>query len=127
MSYNESLRPNSNYPPMSQSDWDRAPWNQSEPPEENFNVTVSYSLSKDAEVISDNYYDDGRGLDTLDNPSEDYEETYQTMPQILDFAKECAKYFLTKRNYKLRSKYDLKNILDSCEGWTVDEFNVEQI
>ena len=32
MSYNESLRADSNYPPMSQSDWDRAPWNEVELP-----------------------------------------------------------------------------------------------
>ena len=32
MSYNESLNGNSNYPPMSQSEWDNAPWNQVDNP-----------------------------------------------------------------------------------------------
>ena len=45
MSYNESLRPDSNYPPMSQSDWDRAPWNEDEGMEE-IEVTVLVSLEK---------------------------------------------------------------------------------
>lgn len=104
-----------------------APWNQADTPEENFNIAVSYSLSKDAEVLSENYSEGSHGTDVLENPSDDYEESYQTMPQILKFAKECAEYFLSKKNYKLRSKYTLKRMLDSCEGWTVDEFNVEQV
>ena len=41
MSYNESLRANSNYPPMSQSDWDRAPWNEVEQPPKDIEVTIS--------------------------------------------------------------------------------------
>ena len=45
MSYNESLRLDSNYPPMSQSDWDRAPWNEDEGMEE-IEVTVLVSLEK---------------------------------------------------------------------------------
>lgn len=47
MSYNLSLRSDSNYPPMSQSEWNRAPWNQADTPEENFNIAVSYNFSKD--------------------------------------------------------------------------------
>ena len=45
MSYNESLRLDSNYPPMSQSDWDRAPWNEDEGMEE-IEVTVLVSIEK---------------------------------------------------------------------------------
>ncbi len=47
MSYNLSLRSDSNYPPMSQNEWNRAPWNQAKTPEENFNIAVSYNFSKD--------------------------------------------------------------------------------
>ena len=45
MSFNESLLPNSNYPPMSQDEWDNAPFN--EPMDDNFTRTVSISLSFD--------------------------------------------------------------------------------
>ena len=43
MSYNESLRSDSNYPPMSQSEWDNAPWNEET---EEVEVTVFVSLEK---------------------------------------------------------------------------------
>ena len=42
MSYNESLRSDSNYPPMSQSEWDRAPWNE----EQEVEVTALVSIEK---------------------------------------------------------------------------------
>ena len=46
MSYNESLRSDSNYPPMSQSAWDNAPWNDDEEEMEEIEVTVFVSLEK---------------------------------------------------------------------------------
>lgn len=64
MSYNESLNGNSNYPLMSQSKWDNAPWNEEENPEEEIEVCVSLTLSKivkvkvrDYEIL--NVVDDG--------------------------------------------------------------------
>ena len=58
MSYNESLNPNSNYPPMSQSDWDRAPWNEKEPKEVIVDVTISQTLSRTVTVTVPENYDD---------------------------------------------------------------------
>lgn len=59
MSYNESLNGNSNYPPMSQSEWDNAPWNQSDPEEKEFEVTVSQTLSKSTTVATSDYIPGG--------------------------------------------------------------------
>lgn len=59
MSYNESLNGNSNYPPMSQSEWDNAPWNQSDPEEKEFKVTVSQTLSKSTTVTTSDYIPGG--------------------------------------------------------------------
>lgn len=59
MSYNESLNGNSNYPPMSQSEWDNAPWNQSDPEEKEFEVTVSQTLSKSTTVTTSDYVPGG--------------------------------------------------------------------
>ena len=42
MSYNEYLKSDSNYHPMSQSEWDRAPWNE----EQEVEVTVLVSIEK---------------------------------------------------------------------------------
>lgn len=55
MSYNESLNPHSNYPLMSQSQWDSAPFNQSDIPEKDFDVVCSQSLSRAATVTTSNY------------------------------------------------------------------------
>ena len=57
MSYNESLDPNSNYPPMSQSEWDNAPWNQEENEEREVEVTISVTLSKTVKVYTKDYED----------------------------------------------------------------------
>lgn len=59
MSYNESLNNNSNYPLMSQSEWDNAPWNQSDPEEKEFKVTVSQTLSKSTTVTTSDYVPGG--------------------------------------------------------------------
>ena len=63
MSYNESLRANSNYPPMSQSDYDRAPWNEVELPPKDVEVTVSITLSKTMKVPVTDYIIDDEGID----------------------------------------------------------------
>ena len=61
MSYNESLRADSNYPPMSQSDWDRAPWNEVELPPKDVEVTVSVTISKTMKVPVGDYIIDEEG------------------------------------------------------------------
>lgn len=61
MSYNESLSANSNYPTMSQSDWDRAPWNQEDPKPKSIQVTISVTLSKTVDIEVDDYDIDAEG------------------------------------------------------------------
>lgn len=133
MSFNESLRSNSNYPLMTQSQWDASPMAQEDYPERDFEVTVSCSLSKDATVTTGDY--DGGEYDEegywcagdLDNPWDAYTGSEYTIGQILDFAKHCAEYMLEKRDFGVKSKYGLKKMIDSCKDWTVDEENVEQV
>lgn len=110
-----------------------APWNQEDYPDRDFDVAVSYSISKDA-TVSTNKYDGGEYDEEgywcagdLENPCEAYEEDYKSITQILDFAKEAAKYFLSNKDFKVRSKPALLNMIDSCTGWTIDEFDVEQV
>lgn len=132
MSYNESLSSNSNYPPMSQSEWDNAPWNQEDLPEREFDVAVSYSISKDAKVTTNDY--DGGEYDeegyfspnSLNNPVDAYNTTHKTIEEILEFARHCAEYMLERHDYKVASKFDLRDFVSDCQGWTVDEENVEQ-
>ena len=61
MSYNESLRADSNYPPMSQYDYDRAPWNEVELPPKEVEVTISAIVSKTMKVPVRDYTIDEEG------------------------------------------------------------------
>ena len=67
MSYNESLNSNSNYPIMSQHEWDNSPWNEEEQPYKEVEVTVSITVSKTMKIPVKDYvmYEDG-GIDFTD-------------------------------------------------------------
>lgn len=58
MSYNESLRSDSNYPPMSQSEWDNAPWNEEQEVEVEVTVLVSIEKTLTLRVPKDGSRDD---------------------------------------------------------------------
>lgn len=53
MSYNTSNNLNSNYPLMSQSDWDNAPFTQPSEQIEEIEATVSLTLSKSVKIKMD--------------------------------------------------------------------------
>lgn len=108
---------------MSQSEWDSAPFNQEDPEEKEFNLAVSCSLSKDTSVVSCNYDEDGN----LEDPVEEYNMDHYPIEAIIGFAEEAAKYMIAHEDYTMAHKYQLKRYIESCKGWTVDEFNVEQV
>lgn len=83
MSYNESLRSDSNYPPMSQSEWDNAPWNEET---EEVEVTVLVSLEKTLKLQVPKGYE-----------HDDIEEAYQ----------DAESAFLAR---VFQSNYELENI-----------------
>lgn len=120
MSYRDDFM--GNYPPGAANNPD-APWNQEDPPEKLFSITVSCSLSKDADVTSTEYDSDDR----LNYPWDDYTESEYTPSEIIEFAKQCAEYMLSNKDYKVKSKYGLKKMIDSCTGWNTDEENAEQV
>ena len=153
MSYNESLSPNSNYPAMSQSQWDSAPFNEPDVPEEEFNVTCSQSLSKSTTVWTDNYipgasgadYEpDGEGgycavgwhddPDTSDtNWMEEYHDNDHYTPiQLIELFKETLKNQLeswegTEDTNAGRSQIKrIKHLIEECDGWTEDDVEVFQ-
>ena len=94
MSYNESLNSNSNYPPMSQSDWDRAPWNEVELPPKDVEVTVSITLSRTMKVPVTDYIIDDEGVDFSNCDLKGAVEEQIKLPQNI------------------------------CKNWNVDDFEV---
>lgn len=117
---------NYNYPMG--ADTKDAPWNQEDPPEKTFDIAVSCSLSKNTEVTSDNYDETGfYGAGSLNEPWNTYVNNEYTVEQIIEFAEQCAEYMLSKGDFKIKSKYGLKKMINSCTGWGTDEENAEQI
>ena len=121
MSYNESLNGNSNYPLMSQSEWDNAPWNQVDNPEREIEVTVSITLSKtvkikvsDYEITDSGKDEDGEYFEDIDYSNCDLKgavEEQTVLPQ------KAWNYIVPK------TKKDVKAISD-LKGWNVDDFEV---
>ena len=148
MSYNESLSPNSNYPAMSQSQWDSAPFNESDIPEEEFEVTCSQSLSRTTSVWTSNYIPGASGVDyepdgeggyygsswhddpdTSDtNWAEEYHDNDHYTPiQLIGLYKETLKEQLKSwedMDEIASAKTQIRRIehlIEECEGWTEDE------
>lgn len=103
-----------------------APWNEHENPEEEFDVTISQTLSKDATVFTSNYnleidYDeDGgyRNIDTTDTPwKEVYEEDHHTPLQLIGFLKRILEGEQVSEILK-------KQLIEECNGWCVDDYEV---
>lgn len=121
MSYNESLNSNSNYPLMSQSEWDNAPWNQEENPEREIEATVSVTLSKtikvkvsDYDIINSGKDEDGEYFEDIDYSNCDLKgavEKQIVLPQ------KAWDYIAPKTNEDVKAIFDLK-------GWNVDDFEV---
>lgn len=151
MSYNESLNSNSNYPPMSQSDWDSAPWNQVDTPEKEFEITCCQVLSRTVTVTTNNYIPGACGVDyepddeggycacgyqddddTSDtNWSKEYEENgYHTPLQLIHMLQEYLEKDLralqvdmlpNDRSFKVTQVRRLKHLIEECEGFEEDE------
>lgn len=137
MSYNESLNNNSNYPLMSQSEWDNAPWNQSDPEEKEFEVTVSQTLSKSTTVTTSDYIPgeyfpetewdiDGYHTITCHEPDDTSDtdwkkaynnEHYTPLGLIQEF-----KEMLEKNTPIPETRR--KHLIDECMNWIEDDLEV---
>lgn len=141
MSYNESLKSNSNYPSMSQSEWDSAPFNEVEVPERNFEITCSQSLSKTVTVTTNNYIPGASGVDyepdgeggyytcgyhdpddTSDtNWSDEYSDNdYHTPLQLIQLFGQFLKEQYSN-GVVFKSPYFTEYLIEECKGWQEDE------
>ena len=129
MSYNESMNSNSNYPLMSQSEWDSAPFNEVSVPEKTFDMVISQTLSKSVEVLTDDYvpeYDD-EDRRTYANTEDTHwdqvyhENDYHTPLQLIELFKKYLESQLTTKVVIPKSPSYLKRLIKECEGWIEDE------
>lgn len=116
-----------NFPIMSQSELDRAPFNQSNLPPKIVPVIVTVTLSKRVNVLVDDYSINSAGMDEDGNYYEDIDysqcdfkeavEKQITMPQD-------AYYELNKALY-LTDDIATKEKLENLKDWRVENLEVE--
>ena len=140
-----------NYHYPAGSDNEQAPWNQSDPEEEEFEVTCSQSLSRTATVWTSNYIPGASGVDyepdgeggycasswhddpdTSDtNWAEEYKSNgYKTPLQLIQMLREYLEKDLrdiqkdmlpNDRSFKATKARRLKGLIEECDCWTEDE------
>ena len=109
MSYNESLKSNSNYPPMTQSQWNEASFNEVDPPKKEVTVCCSQSLSKSVNILAD--YDDYN--ENFINLNYDYNQQHLTPLEIIEEFKKALENGEIPKNKQYW--------IDKCKEWINDE------
>ena len=112
---------NYNYPLMSQSEWDNAPWNQVDNPEKEIEVLVSITLSKtfkvkvsDYDITDSGKDEDGEYFEDIDYSNCDLKGAVEE--QII-LPQNAWGYIAPKSKKEVQAIFDLK-------GWNVDEMEV---
>ena len=143
------------YAPGSYND-PSAPWNETEIPEKEFDVTCSQSLSRTASVWTSNYIPGASGVDyepddeggcvavgwqddddTSDTCwSDEYKSNgYKTPLELIGLLREYLEKDLrdiqrdmlpNDRSFKATKARMLKGLIEECECWTEDETDFEQ-
>lgn len=142
-----------NYPPGVSDNTPDAPWNDSEVPEKEFDVTCTICMSKTMPCFTNDYIPGAEGVDyepddeggcyavgwhdpddTSDtNWSEVFGSNHKTIPELL---KELKKYIRKdldninkvaeeQKHDKAFLKRKLEFLLEECDGWNVDEEDYE--
>ena len=117
------------YPPGAEFD-PNAPYNEPVIPEKEFSVTISQTFSKDVTVTTNDYApeveDDGSISTNTENT--DWREVYENHHfKIQDLLTELSNYITEdlKSASPNTGKYiHLKRLLEACNGWVEDEYEV---
>lgn len=123
---------NYNYPPG--ADTPDAPWNQVEPDPIDVNVVAKVTLVHNAKVTSTNYdaytdEEDGSCNEKLNDGYQDirkyYKEQHKSIPDLLNELTKYIKSELAEGNLSCQRKQELEWMLEDCEGWEVDNIEIE--
>lgn len=134
MSYNESLNPNSNYPLMSQNQWDNAPFNDVPIEPYEFDCIITQTVQKYVGVETKSYNmevdeEDGsvyREPDGVDW-DEEYGEQHLDIPELLEALQGLAKEKLEKcKDLSISEKNRLNRLIKEAGGWESTEKSVEE-
>lgn len=124
------------YPPGAEFD-SRAPWNEREVPERQFDVCISQTLSKNTRVITNDYVpevdqDEDGYHDYSDTSDTDWKEAYDknhyTPLQLINLFRRSLSdelnSIINRPNQDLKRKKYLERLISECSGWTEDETEV---
>ncbi len=134
MSYNESLNPNSNYPLMSQNQWDNAPFNDVPIEPYEFDCIITQTVQKYVGVETKSYnmeVDEEDGHDYREPYEADWDEEYGEqhldIPKLLEALQGLAKEKLEKcKDLSISEKNRLNRLIEEADGWESTEKSVEE-
>lgn len=108
-----------------------APWNQSEPPEREFDITVSQTLSKRTTIATSKYQpevDDEDGSTYANTEYTDWKEVYEdvcyTPLQLIGKLKTILEDAIAKGQVTGHLKHTYEELIEECEGWEEDDYEV---
>lgn len=112
------MRESGYYPPGAEYD-PTAPYNQSEPEEQMYDVKASFTLTTIAAVSTENYDDVG-----MCDPKE-YLEQHMTPLQLIEQCRRLAKEAMAHAE-TFRERSRLVRIISECDGWEQSYEEFEQ-
>lgn len=122
---NNSNNIRSNYPTMSDSEWDNAPFNSKKG--RVIPVTVSITMSKQVYITVDDYKvieqgknEDGSSYEEIEC---DDETLKQAVEEQINLPKDAGKLF---KNHDHYPPYSRNKIYKDLKGWCIDDFEVIQ-
>ena len=116
-----------NYPVMSSSQWENAPFNQREPEEKEFECNVIETLTRRTVITSSEYEVSTFDYDklVLRKPEEEYKTKCFTVLELIAELKTRVSADL--KSEKSPSKVSkLKRLLQACEGWNQYDIEIEE-
>lgn len=106
----------------------KAPYNEVSTPEQDFDVTISQTLSKDTIVTTDDYVyekDSDEGWDSYITDDTNWAEEYHnndhyTPIQLIELFRQCLEENL-KNGLVFKNPGITKHLIEECKGWVEDE------
>lgn len=132
MSYN-----NGNYPLMSQSQWNSAPWNEKEQSVITRDCEITETVTRKVTLATTDYSTDSDYNDELGECSSvdttetdwvaEYEEQEYSIIELLSKLKKYVSDDLKKANHSPKQQKELQKLLLVCDSWKQEDVCVEEV
>ena len=105
------MRESGYYPPGAEFD-PNAPYNQVDPPEQEYTIEATFDLRRTDELWSSNYDE----FDNLNDAAKEWCALHYTPMEIIRRCRSIAEHMLEKRDDKY-PEHILRHLIDECDGW----------